>query len=359
MQVKVVQKRIKCLSAAALVLLLSGCGLISDRSSEYVNADPGQDIVVPGDLDKVALRSKYPIPTIENAKALPAEYELPKPPDATAAIIVEPYQIEQFGDETWLQLFSSPSEVWPLIQLFWSEYQLSLKEKVAKSGYQATVPIQESTANQALMKELEQTDYSPLVIAGMSFQLKLSHGVRRNTSEVQVRALLPYSNEEVSAPWVAESINPRLEKAVLELLGDFITSDLVASRHSYLASEIGGSSRVRLLDDAEKGASLQMDLTMARAKNELEQAIESAGIIIAERDLENNQIYVSFLSEDDLISWYHTDSMVEDRKLQKNILIEFSQIDSGTVEISATSLNEEFEKGVLNELMSLIYEHTS
>ena len=47
----------------------------------------------------------------------------------------------------------------------------------------------------------------------------------------------------------------------------------------------------------------------------LTKALVAAGVIIADKDLDNNKIYISYLDQEELESWYHTASMVESRKI--------------------------------------------
>lgn len=346
------------------LVTLSACSLFGDRSGEYVNADPGQALELPESMNQAGLRSRFPIPAIENNRPLPVDFELPKPPDATAAIIADDYLVESFGSETWLQLFSSPSEVWPLIELYWQEYDIDLERKDTSKGFQVTVALTDSTANQAFIKTLEAVDSKVLLVPGMSFQLSVRHGVRRSTSEIQVRALLPSSYVESDQyTWQLARVNPRLERALLKSLGDFVTSDLVSSRHSFMANEIGGESRIRLVESAVTGSQLEMDLSLARAKNEIEQAMSSAGVIISTEGIEaennDSQIFVSYIDSDELESWYHTESMLEERRAEKNILLKLVEQEPGSVVVTAELLNPDFEPSLVNELLAIIYEHTS
>lgn len=370
MSVNYIRATTGIVAALSVAVSLSGCGVLADRSSDYMNAAAGEAITVPVPLSDKALRSKYRIPEIENARPLDAEFELPSPPDATAAIIANPYQVEQFGDENWLQLFQSPSDVWPLLELFWQQYSVDLAAKNTTEGFQVTVALADSLRNQTLINQLEATEYQPLVLKATAFQLKVVHGVRRNTSEVQVRALLPEKMQAVLADqpvqralvnseWQPDSLNPRLERALLEVLGKFVSSDAIASRHSFLANEIGGQARVRLERGAQGQALLNMDLNLARAQNELNQALRSSGVIVSERVRDSGEIYISYLSEEQADAWYFTEGMLSDRKLEKNIALRIREREAGGVVVEAEALNAEVDERTLKDLMALIYEHTS
>lgn len=340
-------------------LSLGGCGIIADRSGEYIDAQEGQGIVIPEELTAKRLKPRYPIPEIENQKALSRDFELPEPPDATAAIISEPYKLESSLGETWLQLFTAPSQVWPLMEVFWDQYDIELSAAEAKKGYQATVRLDQSQGHQSFVAALENNPFKPLVIEGMSFQARIVHGVRRNTSEVQIRALLP--NQSAAGPdsWLKEAVNPRLEKAVLDMLGSFLSSDQLNSRHSYLASEIGGGSRVRLLDDGAGQTRLELDLSLSRAFTEIEQALGAAGVVVAENRAEQREIYISYLNEEEMVSWYHTDSMVRGMREEKNYVLSFSADQNDTTLVEIKQLNPEFDAEIMQQIMAVIFEHIS
>jgi len=352
----VVAKQIVLVS---IILLTSSCGIISDRSSDYVTADPGKSVVLPAHLSDSRLRSKYPVPDIENNRSLPVEFELPEPPDATAAVIAEPYMVETLAGETWLHLFSAPNNVWPLLDLFWNEYAMQLTFKDVRQGVLATQPLDGEKSSQEMMRELELEDDGVLVIEGMRFQMRTVHGVRRNTSEVQVRALLPNAIDVNPASWVAQSVNPRLERALLTLVGEFVTSEEVSNRHSLLAETIGASSRVRLLENPDGEGYLELDLSMARAKAELSQALDAAGIVFSSEQLDKGMFHISYLSQDDLDGWYHTESMNASRREEKNFSLELLPRDEGGVIVLVKKLNPEFDDDQLNDILNLVFEYIS
>lgn len=362
------EKRVNCVHentvirravVLSMLLLLSACGAIRDRSSEYITADPGRSIVLPGHLSDSSLGSRYPVPEIENNRSLPLEFKLPEPPDGTAAVIDEPYKVETLAGETWLHLFNAPNNVWPLLNLFWNEYELGLDYKAVRKGLLTTQPLDSSRASQALIRELELLDQNILVVEGMRFQMLTVHGVRRNNSEVQVRALLPNTENEGLDRWVTESINPRLERAMLTLVGDFVTSEDVNNRHSLLAENIGTAARVRLLENLDGQGYLELDLSKERAKAEVEQALEMAGIVVSGVSAKRGVFYVSYLSEDDLDGWYHTAAMNKARRAERNFSLELFPRDEGGVIVIVKKLNPEFDDEQMNEILNLLFEHIS
>ena len=339
--------------------VLSGCGLIGDRTSEYIQAERSSPIELPEGLDGTQIRSRYPIPEVSNQKALAETFKLPEPPDATAALGDDPYLIESVEENTWLHLFAEPGKVWPLLELFWSEYDLAINAEDVKAGFIATQKLESSEGNTSLMQDLEQGEYHPLVIEGMSFQTKLIQGVRRNTTEIQVRGLLPSASVDSAANWIKESINPRLEKGILDLMGKFITSENLDDRHSLLANDIGHGSRVRLAEDEAGQSFLELRLSFQRAWNELSQALDAAGIVVAAQDRSEKAFYISYLSEEDLESWFSFASTIEEKRLERNLALRLNTTESGAIIVTVELLNPEFDIEQQREVLSIVFEHIS
>ena len=115
------------------LLNIASCGIIADRSTEYAEADQGRELVVPPAYSKQKLNPRYPIPKIDNTRSIPEKFELPEPPNATAALDNEPFIIETVNDQTWLHLYTAPGKVWPLLDFFLAEYGIKVAyEEIAK-----------------------------------------------------------------------------------------------------------------------------------------------------------------------------------------------------------------------------------
>ncbi len=338
--------------------LLQSCGLIQDRSNEYLRAKQGKEIKVPQWYKQEEVRPRYPVPDIEANTALPSNFELPEPPDATAVLSSDPYLIETVEGQTWLHLYTSPGRVWPLLDYFWSEYELGIAAEDITKGYVVTEALDSREAHQSLIKELEASEENPLVVEGIAFQAKLGQGVRRNTAELQVRALRPDQVGEPGAKtWKATSQNPKLEKALLDQIGRFVTSDALDNRYSLLANDIGGESRVRLLKDPLGIPFLELELSFQRAWSEVEQALSSSGVIVSDRDRSERVFYISYLNEEEIDSWFSLSSSREAKRLEQNIALRFDSDDQGRILVRVERLNDEVDEQTLRELINLVFEH--
>lgn len=336
---------------SVFVLCLSSCGLIQDRSSEYVEATTRSEIIIPGDLSDRKIQSQYPIPSINNKRPLSEEYELPKPPNATAAIDDTPFTIDQVEDQIWLRLYLAPGKVWPLLDAFWQEYDIETIEEDISKGY----VISDIISGAAKLKQSLSDEY---VLDNLYVQAKLGQGIRRNTSEIKLR-VLESNPESTQKVWTEKPYNLSLDKAFLNLIGEFITSGAQENRYSMLANTIGGESRIQLLQNEQGQNYLVMALSSQRAWNELEKALEAADIVVADKNVSTQTYYISYLSESEISQWYYSDDLISEKKLERNFSIQLNTMENGSIKVDIKLLNESFDPKLKNDLLDLIFEHIS
>jgi len=350
------QSTIRCILALSF-LSVASCGIIADRSTEYADADKGRELVVPAAYSKQKLHPRYPIPEIENARSIPEKFELPEPPNATAALDNEPFIIETVNDQTWLRLYTAPGKVWPLLDFFLAEYGIKVAYEEIAKGFLVTEPFVSSQGDSSLKSDLEASNNVVSLVEGTVFQANLKQGIRRNTAELQLRAL--GANAVQANEWQAASGNAQLEQTMLTLMGEYFTSDTLDNRHSLLANDIGGESRVRLLQDDTGEGYLELLLSFDRAWSEIKKALSSAEVLVSDFDRSVGTYFVSYLEEDDMSAWYDiSTSEVETRK-EKNISVHIEETEEGKTIVRVKILNPQFEVEKQEELVNLIFEHIS
>lgn len=337
------------------VFFLNACGLIRDRSSEYVSSTETNQIVIPESLSDRNIQSQYPIPAINNKRPLSKDYELPKPPNATAALDDAPYTIDQVNDQLWLRLYLAPGKVWPLLDAFWQAHQIDTVEENISEGYVVTDIIQDGSK---LISALPADSQTLVNLNQVYFQAKLAQGIRRNTSEIKLRVI----ESQASVPdraWKKKSDNVERDKVVLSLMGEFITSDALQNRYSMLANSIGGESRIQLLQNENAQNYLKMSLSYQRAWNELEKALEAAGIIVSDKNVSEKKFYISYLNESDISQWYLSDDSVAEKKLERNFSLELKVLEDGSIKVEVEQINESLDPSLKNDLLDLVFEHIS
>ncbi len=344
-------------SILTLACLAAACGVIKDRSNEYLAIESSNELVIPPWYRNDKVSAQYPVPELPQQRALPEKFVLPEPPDGTAALGNDPYLIETVAGQTWLHLYTAPGKVWPLLDFFWREYGVSIAQENVAAGFMVTAPVRKADEGKEgearLFDALGERD--SLSEASYQVQAKLAQGVRRNTAELQVR-LLP-AGQTVSQ-WAVDSQYTKIEAELLELIGRFVTSEAIENRYSLLANDIGGESRVRILQDEAGYAFIEMQLSFQRAWSEVEQAIDAAKIVVADKDRSERIFYVSRLNESDVTSWLPFSDEAAKRR-EQNLALEFTVNEDGIVIVRARVLNPEWTREQAETLLNLVFEHVS
>lgn len=351
---------IKIIARRALLVLsvfaLTACGLIKDRSGEYNAAETSQRITVPEGYSDLKIGSRYPIPNVDRKAASSDQegYELPKPPNATAALSADPYLVESIEDQTWLRLYSSPGKVWPMLDFFWQEQGVKTSQQLIQQGYVMTQAIAESSPLYELVRESGMTGQVALLA-------NLLQGVRRNTAELQVK-LVPAGAVLTEASWSKAASLPKVETKILNAVGEFVSSDVQRNRHSLLANDISGEPRVFLLEDDQGGKYLKLNLSYLRSWREVGKALKASEVLVSDIDQSQGKYFVSYLSRDELDSWFSTEEHRQEKAKEHNFSIEISgsaleQADAYEVRVKA--LNDSFDSNTATELLTIIFEHIS
>ncbi len=354
--------KLKCglsqIMVLSLVMTMSACGLIKDRSGEYVDADPGKRIVIPQGYSDLKIGSRYPIPHIESSRVLDQGAELPRPPNATAALSTEPYLVETVGEQTWLRLYSSPGKVWPLLDFFWQDQGIDLREQQIQQGYVITRAVPLDSPLYRLVQ-----DNSRQSLEAFALHAKLVQGVRRNTAELQLRIVQPGAGAGVTnALWAQLDAQPQLEAALLTSIGEFTSSDALRNRHSLLANDISSEPRVFMLEDDSGDSYLKLKLNQLRAWNEVGKALTAAKVLVSDIDQSQGTYFVSYLREEELGSWFLTEARRANKLTEQNYSVRLIPSEPASIdvfEVRVEALNDKVESEHVHELLSLIFEHIS
>jgi outer membrane protein assembly factor BamC len=340
----------------SVLFMVTGCGFIQDRSSEYIGADVGKPILIPSTHSDLKVGARYPIPELENKRALSDSFELPKPPNATAALNTQPFMVETVGDQTWLRLYNSPGKVWSLLDFFWSDHGVDIERQQIQQGYVLTKPIEPGTSFHAALER------TIPVTKPLALQAKLTQGVRRNTAELQVR-VVEAGEYRAGLEWLKpDSKNVSTQKDILEMIGRFVTGDELQDRYSLLANDIGGASRVFLLEDEAGRGYLKLKLGFQRTWSELGKALDSAEVLVADLDQSEARYYISYLNEEALSAWFQTEEQKKLLKAERNFALVVSPAadsDEDEYEVRVEVLSETADPEVGAELLAIIFEHIS
>ncbi|MDC0661971.1 outer membrane protein assembly factor BamC [Marinobacter sp. SS21] len=286
----------------ALTAGLSGCGMLEDRSLRYVDAPEGEALDTVGERQRDRIGNAYPIREVEASKGgrMFAD-ELPAPPDMTAEILEQNYLIEQLDDQVWLLINELPGQVWPGVTAYLSDRGFGVAHDSPQLGLVQTELANYSRNARALVGLEDGGQTEPKVL----LQARVAPGVRRKTTEVQLRPRQVQGSPSELIPWQSTVERLEIERALLEDLSSFLQARVDTKSYSRAALGMASEPRVRMLSEAEQPVAIRMDLAFDRAWGEVKRALADAGVQVVDLDRSAGQFYVDFRSRSEKTSgWF-------------------------------------------------------
>lgn len=289
------------LTLSSALLGLAGCSIIHDRSNQYMQAKSEGPLRTPAWYGRDNIKPLHPIPPAEQEKVLAKQFKVPQPPDLTSEILEKNYVIEQMDGQLWLLVNEVPGQVWPAVAGFFTEHGLEPAVQNARAGLMQTRPAQTSLKSRNWLAAQVKAAGSGLSLSGpVVLQAKISPGVRRHTSEIQIRFRTPAQAPEGMLGWESHPENTAVDRQLLSSLSDFMQSRDSTKSYSRLALQIESQPKVRLVTPDGSTPHLVMDLRFDRGWTEVERALKSAKVPIVDIDRSAGIWYVDFRSKDDL-----------------------------------------------------------
>ncbi len=288
--------------AGLFLLLASGCSMIEDRSERYVNADEGRPLKVPSSADQDRFREAMPIRSIntsESGKMYASA--IPTPPDMTSEILDENYVVEELDGRVWLLVNDVPGRLWPAANAYMNQSGLGVAYDSPQLGL-----IQSELANfSKRARELVGLSSEPPGSAEPStlVQLRMTPGIRRKTTEIQVRKLELATSPSEIMPWrdaqVPSAQELAFQKRLLADLADFLKQREESKSFSRAASGLVGDPRVRLISSDDEPVSIRMELDYGRSWAEVNRALTESGATVVDLNRSEGWLQVDFRSQDE------------------------------------------------------------
>jgi len=294
-------------SGLLFLTFVSGCGLLEDRSERYVNAKEGPALELPETADKTRFGQIMPIRDISVAdasKMYPSD--IPRPPDMTSEILEQNYVIEELDGRTWLLVNDVPGRLWPVVNAYMWDRGLGVAFDSPQLGLLQSELVNFSKRARQLV-ELPDNPHGQE--QNVVLQVRMAPGVRRKTTEIQVRKLSPDNLPQELIPWsgVADPtlVALGLQKRVLADMGEFLKAREENKSVSRAASGMVSDPRVKLLSENDMAVAIQMDLDYGRSWAEVSRALGEAGIGIIDLNRSEGWLYVDFRTESESSSgWF-------------------------------------------------------
>ncbi len=301
--------RAAMLAVAMTGLLFSGCSLINDRSDDYATAEQSRALKGIDGQPLPRQRAEFPIRDVEGSATL--ANQVPQPPDLTAEILDENYVVESVDDQSWLLVNDVPGRIWPAVATWMNETGLAVAEESTQLGLMQSEIVNFSRRARDLVGLGEATEDEPRIVV----QVRLAPGVRRKTTEVQVRPRTVAGAPGGLMPWQDESLDQGLEEDLLENLSSFLQSREDNRSYSRAALAMGSEPKVTLLEaTAERDQAIAVDLPFGRVWSEIRRVLQDENIPVLDLDQSAGYFLVDGRPEEDrrrgwLTSWFAGDEV--------------------------------------------------
>lgn len=320
------------LTLAMVGVGLSGCGYLfgddgyfRDRGSDYQAASIEQRMTVPAELQSKPIGDLLPVPGRVSAGGT-GKFEVPRPQGLTVDADFSDFSLQQNGGERWLLAQHGPSNMWPQVRQFLSEYQVPVANESATLGEIETGWLSfEQHADNPLMRRLlpaagsarrtaEQEQRFPDRAADvlpstsdrglqdtgfraegqeLRFRLRVEPGVQAGTSEVKVLHMQRSQGTERNT-WPGSSDSANLERAVLAELEAYLNQvgglDTVALS---TAGDAPSAARSSLDQDGAGNPVLNISADFNRAWAAVGQALARADIQVDDLNRTAGVYYVN------------------------------------------------------------------
>ncbi len=340
------------LGLAIAALATSGCSLINDRSDSYASAEQSRPLKGIDGQPLPRQRPEMPIRDISGSGTLNAE--VPEPPDMTAEILDQNYAVESVNDQSWLLVNEVPGRIWPAVAAWMNESGLAVAQDSTQLGVMQSELVNFSRRARSLVGLDEATADEPRVIV----QVRLAPGVRRKTTEVQIRPISVAGSADSLQPWQDDPMDQQLEENLLENLSTFLQAREDSRSYSRAALAMGSESRVNLLDaTAEREQAIAIDLPYDRVWGEIRRVLDDEDIPVLDLDRSAGYFLVDGRAGDErrrgwMTRWFAGDEVAPEATSR----IQLTEED-GQVVITAERADDYNGSNYSHSLITRLYEY--
>lgn len=342
------------LALAVISMVATGCSLIEDRSDNYATAEQAEPLHGIDGEPLPRQRSAYPIRPVDGSGTL--ANQVPRPPDLTAEILDENYVIESVGDQSWLLVNEVPGRLWPAVEAWMNQSGLGVAEESTQLGLLQSQIADFSPRASELVGVTQTQAGEPLTLV----QARLAPGVRRKTTEIQLRPRLVADAPGRLLSWQDDPMDQGLEEAMLRELSAFLQDREDNRSYSRAALAMGSEPRVTMRQpDAAQEQAVVIELPYDRAWGEVRRVFEDENIPVLDLDQSAGYFLVDGRPEDDrqrgwLTSWFAGDEL----KPVATTRIELVEED-GSVMVTAARADGynggNYSRSVLSRLYQYLY----
>lgn len=263
-------------------IMLSGCSWlgIEDSSKDYLLSQEEQVTVVPENLNASRLGQLYPVPQLKQKFVADMSGEIPRPQPISVNTFEQLVKIQKIDKKRWILVNSSPAKLWPRIRNILNRSGLPTSSVDASAGIIETdwLSYKSDEANQH------------------RFKFMIAPGVQLNSTEIMVihqqKAVADSQLE-----WNQISDTDAKEQDMVSFLAGELAATPDFASVSLLAQEIGGSSKVEIMNPEAADPFIQVNLDFERTWASINYSAVRGGFSLVDRDRSQGQLLVAYTSE--------------------------------------------------------------
>lgn len=280
---------IAALSVAGCSSMFGDHGVFRGKGKDYLNTASVSTIEVPEELRGGPISQLYPIPEVAPRDEFGdpirlTEYDVPRPVAMNAEKGLEGVKLQRLGDQKWIFLNASTSQVWPRTQNFLAEYRIRV---VSSNPQRGLIETDDVLFNEA--PDLKSR-----------FRIYIEKGVHPETTEIHIiHAQFP-ATQTVPADyqWPKQSMDIAREHTLLDGLAEVLAKSVNNNSASLLGQNVGGALKVELMKENQEPM-MRLRLMEERAKASVAHALEREGFVLWEESSHRGLFYVGFDPEFD------------------------------------------------------------
>ena len=300
------QRKAIALTAAVLVLVLTGCrylgddrGLFVDARDDYLDARPSKPLVVPDDLSGVRIEDTWPIPDVANPEAAAKVFPTQAPrPEILVGQDLDAIKIQKLGERSWIVLGDSPAQVWPMVKQFLADNGVGLGSEDPPEGIIESewVVVADRDYDDVVRTAIRDGRRNRVEAGGETVEpgrdrvrFRVERGIRRGSSEVHISHLRAVGLSDDESPAVLE-----VETEVIAKLAEYFAHGVTQVSVSMVGRDIAARSKAEIIRDDDGYPSLYLNVGFERAWATVSQALERAEIKVQETNVDDAVVRAVF-----------------------------------------------------------------
>lgn len=268
----------------SILVLLNGCGWLGlrDKSNDYLLSEEMIVTEIPSEMKHVkSLEQLYSIPKINNTNQISESFEVPRPLPASENTFDQLVKIQSFDESRWILINIPPRELWP-----------RLRNVLSRSGVPAETVDGYKGKIETVWVTFKSDDEK-----SHRFKFDVSPGVQLDSTEIRVVHNQSNRGEENNAEWSNRSDSDQRELDMLTLIANDLAALQDFASVSMLANEIGGDSKVNIINSNNVNPYIEMKLNYDRAWASVIYSAERGGFTTLDRDRTQGTIFVNYNEE--------------------------------------------------------------